>query len=263
MTTDSASLEWFLELREDRIAGIFREIQEWGNRPIEFSQDPRGTNLYSIEETKRAYCRRFIQLAITSDGLLEDGQTIVASIVARAQIETVAMAAYFVHEVSRLIRAGSLKHFNDKIERFIIGSSLEGSKQRPIHVNDALKHLQKLDNEYIRYLWTKHPIMKKLSSEIFSNQDQPVEVEDVMATVSVIKNYDILCEVTHPNGLGTFFLLGQPENDSVAQRQVHSLLTNLTKSATWQGHHMLDALNGTVDHSDNYFDMFKSDPNGA
>ena len=258
MTTDPTSLEWFLKLREHRLAGIFREIQEWGNRPIEFSQDPRGTNLYSIEETKRAYCRRFIQLAIASDALLEDEKTIAACIVARAQIETVAMAAYFVHEVSRLIQAGVIEDFNAKVARFISGSSLAGSKQKPIHVNDALRHLQELDEEYLRYLWSQHPTLKKLSSEVLSNQDKPVEVEDVMAVISVTRNYDFLCEVTHPNSLGTFFMFGQPENETIAQRQVHSLLTNLTKSATWQGHHMLRELNATVDQSDNYFDRFES-----
>ena len=258
MTRDPNSLEWFLELREDRLGGIFQNIQEWGNRPIEFSQDPQGTNLYSIEETKRAYCRRFIEFAVASRTLLENEQIIAACTVARAQIETVAMAVFFVHEVSRLIRTGIVENFNAKIERFIIGTSSEESVRKPIHVNDALRYLQELDETYIRHLWTRYPTMKKSLSEIFVSREKSIDAEDVIGTVSVTKNYDLLCEFAHPNSLGTFFVFGQPENENTAQVVLRSRLIGLTKSATWQGHHMLKALKASEDHPDSYFSRFKS-----
>ncbi len=247
MTKDTASLEFISQIGEHRLAGIFQGIQEWGNRPIEFSRDPQGTHLYSIEETKRAYCRRFIKLALAARTLLEDDQTIAACIVARAQIETVAMATFFIHEVSRLIRTGDIDKFNTKIERFIVGASSEGAMRNRIHVADALRHLQILDEAYINHLWIRHPTMIELYSAILTPQEKSVEAKDVVASVSATRNYNFLCEFAHPNGLGTFFIFGQPENEGNEQAAVHSRLIRHTKSATWQGHHMLESLNASVD----------------
>ena len=258
MSTDAPSWTFFVQLRERRLAGIFQEIQEWSHKAIEFSRDPKGTSLYSIEETKRAYCRRFIALAVAARTLLQDDQIIAASIVARAQIETVAMAAFFVHEVSRLIGAGVVESFNAKVERFIVGMSSEETGRKPIHVADALRHLQERDEAYINYLWSRHPTMTATVSAILASKEKSVKAEDVIATVSVTKAYDFLCDFSHPNGLGTFFMFGQPENEDVGQDSVRSRLTSLTKSATWHGHHMLTALNASVDQSDQYFSRFGS-----
>ena len=260
MNIDATSLTLFLQLREHRLAEIIQEIQEWSHKPIEFSHDPRDTHLYSIEETKRAYCRRFIKLAFAARKLLEDDQTIAACIVARAQIETVAMAAYFVHEVSRLIRVGDVKRFNAKVKRFIVGTSSGGTGQKRIHVADALRHLQKLDEAYINHLWRRHPTMRILCSEILASREKHVEVTDIIATISVTRNYDVLCEFSHPNGLGTFFMFGQPENEDIGQDLARSQLIGLTESATWHGTHMLKALNASVDQSDQYFSRFDPGP---
>ena len=102
--------------------------------------------------------------------------------------------------------------------------------------------------------------MRVLCSEILASQEKHVEVEDVIATVSVTKNYDVLCEFSHPNGIGTFFMFGQPENEDIGQDLARSRLIGLTKSATWHGTYMLKALNASVDQSDQYFSSFDPGP---
>ena len=256
MKSDAKTLTFFLELRERRIAGISQEIQAWADRPIEFSLDPYGTPLYSIEETKRAYCRRFVDLSETARRLLEQDKQIAASILGRAAIETVAMAAFFVHEISRLVRAGNKEHFQAKVERFVVGSSAEGTNRKPIHVADALRFLQTLDEAYIDHLWKQHPTVQELVSRMLAPRPIDINAEGVIATVSVMRNYDFLSDFAHPNAPGAFFMYGQPENEGSGQALVRERLVSLTKSATWQGHHMLKALNESVAQADEYFRSF-------
>ena len=256
MNANLASLEYLQRLRDDRIDRIFQDLQEWAKRPIEFSSDPRGTCLYSIEETKRAYCRRFVEFSLAARTLLENHQYNAACIVARAQIETIAMGAFFVHEISRLIRAGAIENFNAKIERFLIGSTSMDTSKRPIHIADALRHLQELDEAYIAKLWNQHPIMKHIVSEILETEYDSSTADSVISAVSVTKNYEFLCDFAHPNGPSTFFFWGQPENETVAHDRLRGRLANLTHSATWQGHHMLQALNTADSQADDYFATF-------
>ena len=258
MNPNETSLKYLQQLQDDRIDRIFQDLQEWGNRPILFSYDPRGTCLYAIEETKRAYCRRFVEFSLAARTLLENQQYNAACIVARAQIETVAMGAFFVHEISRLLHAGAIENFNTKIKRFLMGSSSMSATNKPIHVADALRHLQELDEAYITKLWNRHPIMKKEVSKILETESDSTTADNVISTVSVTKNYDFLCDFAHPNGPSTFFFLGQPENETIAHDKLRGRLASLTNSATWQGHHMLQALNAADSQSDDYFATFAS-----
>lgn len=258
MVHDAKGLTFFLEIRERRIAGIVRNIQAWAERPIEFSQDPYGTPLYSIEETKRAYCRRFIDLSETAHKLIEQDRQIGASILGRSVIETVAIAVFFVYEISRLLRGRNKENFHAKIERFIVGSSVEGASRKPVHIANALRHLQKLDAAYMSYLWNKHPRVHEIVSKSLTSHERDINVKDAIAMVSVVRNYDFLSDFVHPNSGGAFFMYGQPENEGTEQSLVREQLVNFTKSATWHGHHMLRALNETVDQADEYFRLFGS-----
>jgi|GEM_PF-5786178 len=47
------ALDGMEELRSWRLNNVYSEVKEWSNRPIEFNSDPRGTQLFSIEEMKR------------------------------------------------------------------------------------------------------------------------------------------------------------------------------------------------------------------
>ncbi|MEW2914945.1 hypothetical protein [Leisingera sp. JC11] len=252
------ALEGTEELRSWRLNNVYSEIKEWGQRPIKFTSDPRGSQLFSIEEMKRSFCRRFIDLADSASRLLEEDRVVSAAILARAQIETVGMAAFFVHEVSRMTRKGNLERFEKRVDQFLGGRTEDGEIAKRVHVMDALRHLDKLDHKYMEYLWEKYPAIRAFISALEEVQSTGLEIQDLVSRISAMRNYDTLSEFVHPNALGTFFIFGQPEDSGPAEEGAKELLRRMTGGATWQGHHMITALNASVGWSDEYFQQFGS-----
>lgn len=249
-------LEGMEELRSWRLNNVYSEVKEWGDRPIEFKSDPRGTQLFSIEEMKRSFCRRFFDLADSAGRLLEENRVVSAAILARAQIETVGMATFFVDEVSRMTRKGDLEAFERRVAQFLGGPVDGGGVAKRVHVMDAMRHLDKLDHAYVEYLWTKYPVTKVFFNALDEVKSSGLEIQDLVSRISAMKNYDTLSEFVHPNALGTFFIFGQPEDRGPAEEKASELLRRLTGAATWQGHHMITALNAAEGWSDDYFQLF-------
>ena len=244
------------ELRSLRLKNVYSEIQEWCDRPIEFSSDPRGTQLFSIEEMKRSFCRRFIDLADSANRLLKEDRVVSAAILARAQIETVGMATFFMHEISRATRKGDLKAFEGRVAQFLGGPANGGGIPKRVHVMDAMRHLDKLDHAYVEYLWAKYPVTKAFFNALDEVKSPGLEIQELVSRVSAMKNYDMLSEFVHPNALGTFFIFGQPEDRGPAEERMRELLKGMTGAATWQGHHMITALNAAKGLSAEYFQQF-------
>lgn len=260
MTTSDIQeiVEGMEELRSWRLNNVYDEVRQWGARPIEFNYDPRGTQLYSIEEMKRSFCRRFVDLADSASRLLKEDRVIGAAILARAQIETVGMAAFFVHEVSRMTQKGDLETFERRVAQFLGGPADGGGVAKRVHVMDAMRHLDKLDHAYVEYLWSKFPVTKAFFNALDEVKSSGLEIQDLVSRISAMKNYDTLSEFVHPNALGTFFIFGQPEDRGPADEGVRKLLKRMTGAATWQGHHMITALNCSEGWSDEYFRQFGS-----
>lgn len=252
-------LEEIEELRSWRLNNVYSEVKEWGQRPIEFNSDPRGTQLFSIEEMKRSFCRRFIDLADSASALLKEDRVVSAAILARSQIETVGMAAFFVHEVSRMTRKADIEAFEKRVAQFLGGQTDEGEIAKRIHVMDAMRHLDKLDHEYVEYLWKKYPATKTFFNALEEVQSTGLEIQDLVSRISAMKNYDTLSDFVHPNTLGTFFIYGQPEDSGPPEQGIKELLKRMTGAATWQGHHMITALNASEGWSDEYFQLFRAD----
>jgi hypothetical protein len=74
-----------------RLAEIERDLQSWANKPIVFSFDPSGTDLFSMRELARSFAKRSIDLAQSIRSLLEQDRIVPATVVARALIETIGM----------------------------------------------------------------------------------------------------------------------------------------------------------------------------
>lgn len=244
------------ELRSWRLKDVYSEVKNWGDRPIEFNFDPSGTQLFSVEEMKRSFCRRFIDLADSTSRLLEENRVVSAAIVARAQIETVGMATFFMHELSRMTQKGDLEAFERRVSQFLGGSADGGGIAKRVHVMDAMRHLDKLDHAYVEYLWAKYPVMKSFFNASDEFKSLGIEIKDVVSRISAMKNYDTLSEFVHPNALGTFFIFGQPKDKGPAEEGTIELLRRMTGAATWQGHHMITALNAAEGWSDEYFRKF-------
>lgn len=244
------------ELRSWRLKNVYSKVKAWGDRPIEFNSDPRGSQLFSIEEMKRSLCRRFVDLADSAGRLLDEDRVVSAAILARAQIETVGMATFFVHELSRMMRKGDLVAFEGRVVQFLGGPAEGRGIDKRVHVMDAMRHLDKLNHAYVEYLWAKYPVVKAFFNALDEVKSSGLEIQGLLNRICAMKNYDTLSEFVHPNALGTFFIYGQPEDSGPAEEGARELLRKMTGAATWQGHHMIKALNAAEGWSDEYFQQF-------
>jgi len=242
------------KLRDFRQADIEIKLRRLADLPISFSFDPRGTPLYSIEETRRSYARRFLEIAASAKSLVGQDQIAAGAILARSIIETTGVACLFVAEMERLIVAGDPQKFDEKINRFLIGSSV--GEIKPVHVNDALKHLAKLDQNYTEYLWKNYPVFEAFLQTLSDQNQNDIDLNYLLAEISITKNYDILSDVAHPNGPGTFFLFGQPENADENIERFNEFLKHLVHTAMWHGRHMVQALETSQDIAVRYAHRF-------
>jgi hypothetical protein len=246
----------FLEanpLAKDRVEQIEKDIETWARKPIEFSFDPSGTNLFSIEELVRAFAKRAADFSKSIRALLANDQVIPATVVGRALIETVGMACLFMHDMNRLVAAGDRRRLDARFEKYYVG--IKGRGVEPVHVMDAIRHLTKIDAEYVEYLDSKHG-MFAVAKKIAKAPGYDLTKEEFSEALSVMKNYDLLSEVSHPNGIGTQFMYGQPGNidDKVlaARRRFHQA----SLMAIWSCHHMLVSLDASTDFAASYRTAF-------
>lgn len=231
-----------------RIAQIEADLKAWAGKRVEFSFDPSGTDLFSIVELSHSYARRSVDLADSIRLLLGEGRVIPATILGRALIETVGMGCLFLHDMNRLIAAGDRPRIDVRVKRFYTG--VKGGTVEPVHVMDAMRHLEKVDGEYVEYLDSKYGLFA-LAVEASKRQGAK-NSKDPREVWSALKNYDFLSEVSHPNGAGTQLLYPDsgepsPQADELRQRFRHASLM-----AIWQCHHLLNALEGLTTLPDNY-----------
>ena len=251
-----AVMDAMLQLKTQRIAGIQAELAAWASEPFRSELDPRGTPLYSIEEQKRAYTRRFTQLAVEIQKLSDASSVISATILARALIETIAMGCYFIDEIERLIVAGNVDNFKSKIYRFMNGVGSVATDYKPIHVNDALRHLENLDAEYQKMLKTKHAAIANLALKVVAQSKNLSPSELAQAENSVLANYDFLSDFAHPNGPGTFLIYGDPDHPAEFTQPFMDRLKQLCSGSIWHGHYLLSALERGHNTAERYLKQF-------
>lgn len=78
----------------------------------------------------------------------------------------------------------------------------------------------------------------------------------MVASISIMKNYDLLSEFAHPNGLGNFFIYDRPENAGEDDAALLSRLAYLNSAATWQGRHLVQALPEVERNTNDYREKF-------
>ena len=60
--------------------------------------------------------------------------------------------------------------------------------------------------------------------------------------LSVIKNYNDLSEVAHPNGVGTQFMYPDPTNENATVEMARNRFRHASMLAIWQARHLITAL---------------------
>jgi hypothetical protein len=244
--SDEKSRLTFIEanpLSISRIERIERDLKSWAEKEISFSFDVTGTELFLIHELAHSYAKRSVDLADSIRTLLDHNRIVPATILGRALIETVAMGCLFLHDMDRFVASGERTRIEEKLKRYYAG--VKGGPVDPVHVMDAMRHLEKIDGQYVEYLDSKYGFLALLKEAgIVPETAEPRKPRDVL---SALKNYDDLSEVSHPNGTGTQFLYPATGTETPAVEQVRSRFRQLSVMAIWQCQHLLKALERSVD----------------
>jgi hypothetical protein len=252
MNPDDLDIPLVLEtepLAKGRIEAIEKDIQEWADKPIDFSFDPSGTGLFSMEELGRAFAKRAADFSKSIRMLLANGHIIPATVVGRALVETVSMGCLFLHDMDKLVAAGDVARFDARLQRFYAG--VKGKSVEPVHVMDAIRYLEQIDAEYVQYLDNKHN-MFALAEKIAKIRGHELTKEEFFQKLSVMKNYDLLSEVSHPNGTGTQFMYGQPGPADEQAERLRKRFHQASLMSIWACHHLLVALKKNEDLPERY-----------
>lgn len=241
------------EMALSRLDQIEHDLRGWADKSITFDFDPAGTDLFSMVELARAYAKRCVDLADSINLLLDANKIVPATVAARALIETIAMGCLYLHDMRRLIAEGDRDRLETRFVRFYAGT--KGQTIGPVHVMDAMRHLEKIDGEYVAYLEQKYGLFARFLKAIDTSKDTTKDAREVL---SAMKNYDLLSEVVHPNGLGTQFLYPHESNDNEKVARARERFRFLSRMAIWQCHHLLNALEGSIDLPTRYKAAFMS-----
>jgi hypothetical protein len=232
-----------------RMEQIERELRAWATKRIEFSFNPQGTHLFSMLELAYSYAKRCVNFADAIRALISDDRIVPATVVARALIETVAMGCLYLHDMERLIASKDLERLEARLMRYYAGR--RDAKTQPVHVLDAMRHLEKIDATYVAYLDKKYGMFTRLINELkAANAD--IEGKSFGEMISAMKNYDELSEICHPNGTGTQYLFPDESNETVEVAQVRDRFRFASLTAIWQCHHLLAQLEMSAELSERY-----------
>ena len=242
--------EW--PLPAARIEQVERELRTWAEKPIDFSFDPKGTPLFSMMELAHSYARRCVNLADAIRLLLSENQIVPAAILGRALIETVAMGCLYLHDMGKLIAAKDHDRLESKLARFYAG--VQGQTIKPVHVMDAMRHLNKVDAAYVEYLDRKYGMFTRIM-EMLRASGKGVD-DGFGEAVSVIRTYDLLSEVSHPNGTGTQFLFPDESNEAKTVAAARTRFRGTSLTAIWHGRHLVAALEERADLPERYRSEF-------
>ncbi|MBK3661090.1 hypothetical protein JJE66_07480 [Bradyrhizobium diazoefficiens] len=222
-----------LGIRDARLNQIIHDIAEWARRRWTAEDSPNLVT-YEIIELAYSYPKRAHDLIESMRALVQADRVVPAVILARALVETIAMGRYFIDKMEKSLADGDFARLETQFFRFYAGSRLGEAKIKSIHINDALRELEATDVDYVSYLVNKYPFLWSMSG--------PNPTEAFTGEASLLKTYDKLSEISHPNGLGTQYLY--PAADAPDNSEVISFYRYMTGVAIWRAHHLLAALGG-------------------
>jgi len=209
----------------ERIRRTETELALWARR----APDPAlEGELIAMMEMLYSYPKRADDLASSAKAMMHLRRLTPAVILSRALIETVAMGCFYVHEMKRLIAAGDAEALQAKFGKFYAGRL--GEEVSPVHVNDGLRFLEKLDNAEDR-----SAAEARLEAEA-----EALGGLDLSDPKFVETSYGLLCEIAHPSCIGTHLLYPAPGGPDIAEPKQR--LEFAAELAIWQAHYLLEAL---------------------
>lgn len=238
-------------LAEARYNQIEEDLRKFAAEDMEFNFNPNGTQLFSLMELRQSYARRSVDLLEAIYLLLEADKIVPAAIAGRALLETIAMGSLFLHEMRRYVDEANQARLELRLLRFFAGASNRDPK--PIHVMDAIRHLAKIDAEYVAHLDKRYGVFTAME-KMRRRSDEGIEAKGFADALSMMRVYDELSEIAHPNGTGVQYLYPDPRNEDQKVERVRTHFKRMAVSATWQCKHLLEELDKTRDLPDQYRD---------
>jgi hypothetical protein len=221
-----------------RLERIEQDLRAWAAKSVKISFNPKGTPLFSMMELYYSYPRRCVDFGDAVRSLIAASRIVPATVVGRALIETVAMGCLYLHDMERLIAAKDHDRLELKFARFYAG--IKGQRVEPIHVMDAIRHLERIDAAYVAYLDKKYGVFTRFMESVKA-AGKYVEGKSFGEMLSVKENYELLCEVSHPNGIGMQFLYPDESNETEDVENLRARFRFASLMSIWQCHHLLVA----------------------
>ena len=236
-------------LAEARYNQIEDDLRKFAFEEMGFDFNPNGTHLFSLMELRQSYARRSVDLLETIYLLLEADKIVPAAIAGRALIETIAMGSLFLNEMRANVETANLPRLELRPSRFYAG--LSNRDPKPIHVMDAMRHLEKMDADYVAQLDKRFGVFTAIDKTRKKSADGG-ETKSVLEGLSMLRVYDELSEIAHPNGTGVQYLYPDPRNEDEKVNSTRTHYKRLAVSSTWQCKHLLEELEKTRDLPNEY-----------
>ena len=232
-------------IREWRLRQIVEQISKTSEQRWTYEDAPNLV-VYSIIELAFSYPKRANDLIESMKSLMQLDRLVPAVILARALVETTAMGRYYVERMEKQLAAGDYSKLEADFLRFYMGSKIGGGAVKSVHINDALRELDDIDLDYLSHLVRKYPSRWLAAG--------PDPVQTFKEKTSLLKIYDQLSEISHPNGLGTQYFY--PAADAPDNLNIAEHYRFMTGVAIWQCHHLLTALDRIKNFADRFVSAF-------
>ena len=227
-------------VRKSRLLQIEEKIQMLAKHQVRLV-DCTSTDSYSVLELAYSIPKRAHDIISAMKlGILND-QVVPVVILARALIETTATGCLFYDRMEKHLGKTDHERLARDFIKFYAGGRLEGAP-KGFHTNDGLRHLEQIDSIYFAKI-------SKASSQV---------VEALKDNAGVLKLYDELSEIAHPNGLGLQYLY--PAEDAEDPKNVKERYRHLVGAAVWQCHHIVRAMTNFSNFDQRYNDAFPEPP---
>lgn len=216
-------------LKRLRIDGIKNDLKESALTEVKL-EDCNYSETYYLLELTFSYVKRAQNIVESMDILNDSGKLLPLVVLARSLIETVAMGAFCIDKLLAAIDCADYAKLEEQFFRFYAGTRNEANLFRAIHINDALRYLEKEDMFYLTSILSKHTPL---------TIDTIGGIEAVKNIIGITKIYGDLSEASHPNGVGTHMLF--PFADGFKHEKLSLYFADLGNTAIWHCHHLLSA----------------------
>lgn len=132
-----------------RISAIRESFANWTEEPIPvFNKEESKTILPLIIEKLWSFPKRYVELDVAIDTLLENDNYLSSAILARSLIETIGMGCLFIDKIESLVMKGDYGNLFRTFEKHYCDSNIDtpSVKSKAMNVMDSVRYLGRVIN---------------------------------------------------------------------------------------------------------------------